>query len=336
VGDEEPVDCSQVEANLRHFILSRGASAIEILRRILEVDRRFDKEGSLGWQWHDVMLSPATLQYLVRLGAVRITFKSRRYTHYRLRCRDVVERLLKEGPRPVGTLYGKGEKIDIDRLFDAIENHDDVKEVFRYALTSNDPVHVLLIGPPSSGKTLFILSLEKLPGAFFVVGYRSTKAGLAEVLLTMRPRYLLIDEIDKMEYRDINILINLMEEGRVSVHLKGQHIEERMKVWVFATANTARLPRYITSRFEPFIIHFREYTRDEFLRIAPRALSKLEGINEELARYIAERVARFTTDFRAARNLARSVKRFQNDLEEAKKRVDAIIGILRKRRPSWR
>ncbi|GAH36784.1 unnamed protein product, partial [marine sediment metagenome] len=42
-----------------------------------------------------------------------------------------------------------------DDLFDFILGHDDVKDVFWKSLNSEEPVHILLVGPPSSSKTMF-------------------------------------------------------------------------------------------------------------------------------------------------------------------------------------
>ncbi len=40
-------------------------------------------------------------------------------------------------------------------LFENIIDYDNIKKIFLFAITSNLPVHILLVGPPGSAKTLF-------------------------------------------------------------------------------------------------------------------------------------------------------------------------------------
>ena len=47
-------------------------------------------------------------------------------------------------------------------LFDDIVGFEDVKTLFEMAIKAERPVHLLLCGPPSSGKSLFMSSLTKL------------------------------------------------------------------------------------------------------------------------------------------------------------------------------
>src|SRR5690349_10298760 len=46
-----------------------------------------------------------------------------------------------------------------DKIFEDVIGYDDIKRVFRMALESNEPIHILLIGPPASAKTLFLEAL---------------------------------------------------------------------------------------------------------------------------------------------------------------------------------
>jgi hypothetical protein len=47
-------------------------------------------------------------------------------------------------------------------VFLRIEGLDDIKEMMLRALESHERAHTLLIGPPASAKSLFMLELEKL------------------------------------------------------------------------------------------------------------------------------------------------------------------------------
>ena len=64
-----------------------------------------------------------------------------------------------------------------DKLFEDIIGYDDIKTLFRMAINANDPVHILLIGPPASAKTLFMRTLTQLQNSYLIDGGNSTKAG---------------------------------------------------------------------------------------------------------------------------------------------------------------
>ena len=67
-----------------------------ILERAVKVEEsRLGDQYFLGWEWHEVRAWPAELMKLVREGIVDITYKSRRYTHYKLVDREAVKRALK-------------------------------------------------------------------------------------------------------------------------------------------------------------------------------------------------------------------------------------------------
>ncbi|MHA1595936.1 MAG: hypothetical protein ACTSXX_14585 [Candidatus Baldrarchaeia archaeon] len=67
-----------------------------ILKRAIEVEeKKANDRYFLGWEWHDVRAWPAELMKLVREGIVDITYKSRRYTHYKLADRESVKRALR-------------------------------------------------------------------------------------------------------------------------------------------------------------------------------------------------------------------------------------------------
>jgi DNA replicative helicase MCM subunit Mcm2 (Cdc46/Mcm family) len=66
------------------------------------------------------------------------------------------------------------------RVFSNIEGLDDVKEMILRALESSERAHILLIGPPASAKSLFMLQIEKFMSSkvYFAEGASTTKAGL--------------------------------------------------------------------------------------------------------------------------------------------------------------
>jgi MoxR-like ATPase len=110
--------------------------------------------------------------------------------------------------------YEKEEGETKDDFFDYIIGYNDVKKFLRMSISTEEPVHILLIGPPASAKTMFIKSMMmKLNNSYFTDGGNTTKAGMLEYIFDNKPKYLLIDEIDKMSTKDQTFLLNLMETG---------------------------------------------------------------------------------------------------------------------------
>ena len=75
-------------------------------------------------------------------------------------------------------------------LFDDIVGFEDVKTLFEMAIKAERPVHLLLCGPPSSGKSLFMSSLINLKGltmrleaALQSLGYLTTCLSIDHAIL---------------------------------------------------------------------------------------------------------------------------------------------------------
>lgn len=58
--------------------------------------------------------------------------------------------------------------------------------------------------------------MRSLKTTYFAVGSNTTKAGLISQLFEKRPKFVLIDEIDKMNSTDQTSLLHLMETGLIS------------------------------------------------------------------------------------------------------------------------
>ncbi|MDQ4056780.1 MAG: ATP-binding protein, partial [Thermoproteota archaeon] len=145
-----------------------------------------------------------------------------------------------------------------DQLFNNIVGYNDVKRLFRMSLSSEKPVHVLLVGPPASAKTLFMLECIKLERSFFTLGSHSTKSGMIDYLFKDRPRYLIVDEIEHMPMKDQTALLSLMETGIIAETKYQKTRNTQMKTWVFATSNgTERMLTPLLSRF--IVLHFKQY-----------------------------------------------------------------------------
>src|SRR6059058_5513621 len=144
-------------------------------------------------------------------------------------------------------------------LFDGIVGLDDLKELFDMSIRAEKPVHLLLVGPPASAKSLFMSSLTKLERSYYAVGSSSTKSGIFDYFFEYRPKYFIVDEIEKMSKRDQTSLLNLMESGILSELKHNQKRMTQLKIWVFASCNNEEklLPPLLT-RFRD--IHFSPYT----------------------------------------------------------------------------
>jgi Holliday junction DNA helicase RuvB len=174
-------------------------------------------------------------------------------------------------------------------LFEGIVGYDDVKDLFERAIKAERPVHLLLCGPPASAKSLFMRSLTKLERSYYTVGTSSTKSGIIDYLFEHRPRYLIIDELEKMNKKDQTSLLNLMESGILTELKHNQQRTTRLKTWVFASCNsTDKLLPPLLTRFRD--IHFKPYTEEEFVEIVVNVLDREEGVDRGIALLIADAV----------------------------------------------
>jgi len=173
-------------------------------------------------------------------------------------------------------------------LFDSIVGYDDIKKLFQLSFGSQRPIHILLVGPPASAKTLFMLGCMKLDRSYFTLGTHSTKSGMVDYLFEKRPRYLIIDEIEHMSIRDQTALLSLMETGIIAEtkHMKTRNTQ--LKTWVFATSNqTNHMLTPLLSRF--MVLHFKQYKYENFLEISIHMLAQ-EGITKDVANEVAAQV----------------------------------------------
>ena len=173
--------------------------------------------------------------------------------------------------------------------FEEIVGHDDIKQIFAKAILSNRPVHLLLVGSPGSAKTLFLTEVMRYyKDSYFVVGSNTTKAGLVNQLFERRPKFLLIDELEKMSVTDQTSLLHLMETGIISETKINKTRQMELVSWVFGTANSCeKIIEPLLSRF--VVLEIPEYTFEQFKEIAITRLTK-EDVDESIARAIADKV----------------------------------------------
>lgn len=176
-----------------------------------------------------------------------------------------------------------------DKLFENIVGYDDVKKIFTYALNSTLPVHILLVGPPGSAKTLFLMECMKLSRSYFTLGSHSTKAGMLDYLFHNRPRNLIVDEIEYMAIKDQAALLSLMETGILSETKYEKTRKSVMRTWVFASCNNEKkLLTPLLSRF--FVLYFKKYDYSAFQKISNHILNRECNLNLEISTLIASLV----------------------------------------------
>ena len=173
-------------------------------------------------------------------------------------------------------------------LFDSIVGYSDVKRLFQLSLSSEKPVHLLLVGPPASAKTLFMMECMKLERSYFTLGSHSTKSGMLDYLFDKRPRYLIVDEIEHMPMKDQTALLSLMETGIIAETKFQKTRNTHLKTWVYATSNsTERMLTPLLSRF--VVLRFKQYSFGSFQEVCTHILGR-EGVTSDIAAAIAEAV----------------------------------------------
>ena len=175
-----------------------------------------------------------------------------------------------------------------DKFFSNIVGYSDVKKLLLKSIVSKEPVNILLTGPPSSCKTIFLLEiLDTIEGTYFMDATSITSAGMIDYLFEHDTKYLLIDEIDKMKAKDQAALLNAMETGIIcETKLNGKTRQKRMKLWIFATSNDVdRLSKALRSRFME--LHLKEYAYEEFMDIVRKLFRKRYRMDENISEKIA-------------------------------------------------
>lgn len=296
--------------------LSQNLDYRPLLERCLAWEEREGPE-SLGFQYHQVHAKGTTLKRLVELGFLNVTYSSRAFTHYRLADAQALRRAL------TITAQAQPEAEYPQDLFDVVVGHQEVKNLLNLALAATDPVHVLLVGPPATAKSLFLSELQRLPGAHLALGGAASRRGITDVLLETRCRYLLLDEMEKASAQDLNVLLRLMEHGELVVDKHGFHIRDRMHTWVFAAGNSTKgLAPELLSRFWKQPVQ--TYTQNQFREVVERVLHLREGVNAEMSAYIAHRIEGRTWDVRDAVRIARMAQEAGD--------VDRLVKMLEQQR----
>jgi MoxR-like ATPase len=121
------------------------------------------------------------------------------------------------------------------------------------------------------------------------------------------PKYLLIDEIDKMSAKDQAMLLNLMETGIVSETKHNKTRTAHMKTSVFATSNNVGdIITPLQSRF--FVVELPPYTCEQYYQISVHLLTVGHKVNLHIADEIATKVWANSRNIRDSVRIGRMAK----------------------------
>lgn len=196
-------------------------------------------------------------------------------------------------------------------IFAPVIGHAGAKAILRSGLRRGD-VHLMLTGPPASGKSVALLAIEEaIDGAEYVDSAGFSERQLRDTLAE-NPPALLLDEFDNMKKDAFKALNTALEQGRVTKQVTGDSYDVEIDTQVFVACNwPERLEADVKDRFVS--VEFEPYTRDEFIDVCEILLPQQVGwVSEadnpgEIGRYIGEVVWDKTDDHspRTARDAAR-------------------------------
>ncbi|MFH0875725.1 MAG: hypothetical protein V1859_07340 [archaeon] len=144
--------------------------------------------------------------------------------------------------------FSKHPEIILDYIAPNIFGLDSIKEAVALQLFCTEPVHMLLLGDPGTGKTEILKSASELhPISSFGLGSGISGAGLGvtvrgnETVLGLLPRadggLCAIDELNLMKREEYAYLYSAMEKGYITYNKANKNLNVKTDVKILATAN---------------------------------------------------------------------------------------------------
>jgi len=312
--------------------LASDATREKMLRYILAYEKNNDidylrdksKSGIVGWEAQTIGLPSQKLRPLLNAGLLGITFSSNSSTAYALAGNDLIRDFLESNV--TFSRISVEQKLEFpDDLFACIIGYDDVKDEMKFTLREGKRSHYLMIGPPATAKSLFLMELGRLSGAYPATGSTVTGPGLTDALLTYQPKILILDELDKVRMDATSVLLSVMESGDVLQTKYRKHGGQTINLSVFAAVNRDRgLAPELLSRFDTKL-YFHPYSFEKFIAICRGYLSRYENVSDDIAEYIGKQTwQQLDKDVRTARGVARRLR--ENTTDD----VDRVVAFLRR------
>jgi MoxR-like ATPase len=190
-------------------------------------------------------------------------------------------------------------------FFGNVYGQEDIKENLYLGLASNEQINILLVGAPATSKTLYMSTIaKKCNDTLYFDASNMSGAGLIQTLYENRKvKLIIIDEIDKLNKRDLACLLGLLNDGTVVKTLKNDRISFKMEnVKVFATSNSVKkLSPPIRSRFQEY--HIEPYNDEEYVSVVTFCLN--HKFSNEICAHIANiLIENDRKDVRAAISIA--------------------------------
>lgn len=261
-----------------------------ILRRAyeLENDPRDRRHPSFrNWFYYSVGASRDDMKRLLDDGLIVVAIKNAQGTWYKLSERGhklvwatTMEREMTKIPAAT-----------VMEAMDLVVGFEDIKEAIAMAIESRRRINFMLEGPPACAKSLILEGVRSaVSEAYIVFGARTSAAGLSDALFDHQPTILLMDESDKMENDCYSVLLALMEGGEILETKAKKTRGIKLETMVIAACNTSeKMPREFLSRFA-LHVHFKPYTRDEFIDVCRGFLTRAENCPPEIAVTIGEQI----------------------------------------------
>lgn len=216
------------------------------------------------------------------------------------------------------------ESEKVSNIFDDIIGYDSIKKILQTMLNSPSPISILLDGSPGCGKSMMLKDIEKhyKSQTYYIDGSRATKAGIFNVLFEDESnsiRYLLIDELDKLNISDQESLLTLIEDGRiVQTQKNGTMSKKYDNLSVIAASNDKDNILYpLQTRF--YKIAIKDYTIEQFKEISRKVLLQY-NLSSEVQEYIILKVL----ESKKKPNI-RDIKQLAKLCNNSKEMVDLLI-----------
>lgn len=318
MGEDRPTMSNQQVLEETKKLLREKPSYREVLTTIINAMEQqhdtYNNEAPTKVNVRNLRVNPGNLAYLKRKRLMYKPVNTNTYKVWEFTNKEMVDQALQQVSPPQEQErmketqpVGKVDLSELDKLIEVRDVDARIKKVMRKAVTKPG-IHIAFVGPPGTGKSLIAGVIENLPRSLRVPGTDVTRASLRDDLVDKRPRFLVFDEMDKVQGTNamdaVQLLSRVMEEQVLSVQVTGKETTVNLPLNLFAFGNTYNFPSNIKDRFLP--LYMREYTEDEFRELILTAFPKYEGINKELAEAVLEEsLRRGMKSYRKCRSIAK-------------------------------